>query len=444
MDNRRRFLAMGRTLVVLDDDPTGTQTVFDIPVITTWSGAHIEQAFRAAEPLIFVLTNSRSVTEAEACRMNGEIAAALRAAAARTGRRFSVVSRSDSTLRGHYPAETDRLGAALGIPEAPVLLMPYFDEGGRVTVGDVHYVIEGDDAVPAGNTPFAKDSAFGYQHSNLRDWVEEKTHGRVSAEEVRSVSVPLIREGGPAAVAEIFKSLRPRSVCVVNAVSMGDAEVVAAAVHDVWAEGIPLLVRSAASIIRALAGLGERPLLGRRDIVRNRGGGGLIAVGSHVPKTTLQLDALLASGRAEPVPLPVPAVLGEPAPAIVGCALAIDEHLRSGRNAVLYTSREIVAGRDSAEDLAIGQKVSDAMVGVVDAMRTEPAFVIAKGGITSSDVATKALGIERATVLGQLLPGVPVWRAGEETRFPGLGYVVFPGNVGGESALLEAVTQLSG
>jgi uncharacterized protein YgbK (DUF1537 family) len=67
--------------------------------------------------------------------------------------------------------------------------------------------------------------------------------------------------------------------------------------------------------------------------------------------------------------------------------------------------------------------------------------LIAKGGITSSDVATQALNVSRAVVMGQLLPGVPVWQLGAESRYPGLAYVVFPGNVGRSKSLLEAVAQ---
>jgi uncharacterized protein YgbK (DUF1537 family) len=41
------------------------------------------------------------------------------------------------------------------------------------------------------------------------------------------------------------------------------------------------------------------------------------------------------------------------------------------------------------------------------------------------------------------LPGIPVWQLGEESRFPGMNYVVFPGNVGGADALLHAYQKLT-
>ena len=76
-------------------------------------------------------------------------------------------------------------------------------------------------------------------------------------------------------------------------------------------------------------------------------------------------------------------------------------------------------------------------------MTVTPAFVIAKGGITSSDVGTKALAVKRANVLGQIRPGIPVWQTGEESKFPQTPYVIFPGNVGENTTLREAVEVLT-
>jgi uncharacterized protein YgbK (DUF1537 family) len=86
--------------------------------------------------------------------------------------------------------------------------------------------------------------------------------------------------------------------------------------------------------------------------------------------------------------------------------------------------------------------VSDALISLVQHLAVAPRYLIAKGGITSSDIATQGLGVRRALVLGQALPGVPVWQLGVEARFPGLGYVVFPGNVGADTALAELIAAL--
>ncbi len=105
----------------------------------------------------------------------------------------------------------------------------------------------------------------------------------------------------------------------------------------------------------------------------------------------------------------------------------------------LYTSRELITSVNATESLAIGRRVSAGLVGVVRGLATKPRFLLAKGGITASDVATQGLGIKKALVMGQILPGVPVWQAGPESRYPGMATIIFPGNLGGPEALVEVV-----
>jgi uncharacterized protein YgbK (DUF1537 family) len=206
-----------RRLVVLDDDPTGTQTVYDLPVLTSWQVEALAQEFAAGTPVFYVLTNSRSLPSAPAAALMREIAGNLREAARRENVEFSVVSRSDSTLRGHYPLETDVLAEAIGQTDAACLIIPFFEAGGRHTLGDIHYVAEGDRLVPAAQTPFARDAVFGYHSSNLRAWVQEKTRGRILAGDVASISLDDLRRGGSDAVQAKLTALPAGRVCIVNA-----------------------------------------------------------------------------------------------------------------------------------------------------------------------------------------------------------------------------------
>ena len=160
----------GRKIVVLDDDPTGTQTVYDIPVLTEWPVEVLAQEFLTDSPAFYLLTNSRSVPLSQAQAMNADIGRNLLAAAQQTGRDFVVVSRSDSTLRGHFPGEVEALAEALGRRFDAWLIIPFFLEGGRYTINDIHYVAEGESLVPVGETPFAQDKAFGYRASDLKEW----------------------------------------------------------------------------------------------------------------------------------------------------------------------------------------------------------------------------------------------------------------------------------
>jgi len=414
-------------LVVLDDDPTGTQTVHDVPVLTTWDVATLRAEFAQPGPCFYILTNSRSLAPDAAFELNRTLARNLKAAVpTRSG--FTVFSRSDSTLRGHFPLETDVLAEELG-PFDATILIPYLEAGGRYTIDDVHYVAEGDQLVPAAETPFARDAVFGYRHSNLREWVEEKTSGRVKAGDVVSFSIHELRTGS---ILAKLRGLSRGTVAIVNCASPADAEAFAMATLQAEKGGGRYLFRTAAQFVSARLGLEPRPLLTASDLGVPRVGGVLIVVGSHVPRTTEQLTHLLNRTGIARVELAVHSLGDE---TIADAAKQVNDRLRAGEDVVLFTSRQLIAGADAAESLRIGQRVSAALVEIVSRLATSPRLIIAKGGITSSDLATKALRVRRAIVRGQILPGIPVWQLGPESRFPGINYVVFPGNVGAPDAL---------
>jgi uncharacterized protein YgbK (DUF1537 family) len=445
----RQAVAQSSTrLVILDDDPTGTQTVHGMPVLTTWSVPALATELREDGPGFFILTNSRSLTVADAAALSREIGTNLKQAMADTGVTVEVISRSDSTLRGHFPVEVDGLLAAMDAPERPRILVPCFFEGGRYTAFDIHYVAEGDRLIPAARTPYAGDAAFGYRHSNLREWVVEKTAGAIAADQVTSLSIADIREGGPDQVARCLEALQAGDCCIVNAVDYNDLTVFVA---GLMAAELPrgFIFRSAASFVRVRAGIVPNDLLKRTDLATDpstgSGTGGLFVVGSYVPKTSAQLAALLAGGAVAGIEVKVDDLLDDTrqAAAVAEAVSATNRALEGGRDAVLFTSRNLVTGSDAASSLDIGRRVSDSLIAIVQGIDSQPRYLVAKGGITSSDVATRGLEVRRAMIMGQVLPGVPVWRLGEETRWPGMAYIVFPGNVGDDQALADIRRQLA-
>ncbi len=436
--------ASRRKVVVLDDDPTGTQTVHGIPVLTEWPVEALRTELANELPAFYLLTNSRSLSLTKAEAMNAEIGRNLLEAGRQADREFVVVSRSDSTLRGHFPGEVNALAKTLGQTYDAWLIIPFFLEGGRYTINDIHYVAEGEWMVPAGETEFARDAAFGYQASNLRCWVAEKTGGRVPPETVAAISINDIRRGGPGRVAERFSDLAPGSVCVVNAASYRDMEVCVQGLLTAEARGQRFLYRTAASFVRARAGLGPRPLLTHADLDLPEQGGGLFIVGSHVPRTTSQVNALLTHAGMVGIEISVEALLdlSRRQYEIEHVASQADQALQLDQDVVVYTSRQLVTGMDAESSLSIGQRVSEGLVSILRQIPTRPRYLVGKGGITSSDIATQGLNVKRALVLGQILPGVPLWQLGPESRYPGLPYVVFPGNVGGPESLVEIVVAL--
>jgi uncharacterized protein YgbK (DUF1537 family) len=444
-----------RPLVVVDDDPTGTQTVSGARVLLDWDAAELGDALRVADPLFFLLTNSRSLPERQAAWLNEQIGRQLVEAPADVP--FALVSRSDSTLRGHYPHEVLALQQGLGQTFDGHLLVPALFEAGRYTIGDVHWVAvpmpDSPSVVPASATPFARDTAFGYHSAHLPTWVQEKSRGLWSAAQVQSVSLDVVR-AGPTEVCRRLQDVQGAVPVVVNAATYGDLASFVLGLLEAEARGKRFLYRTAASFVRVRAGLGPAPLLNAAQVyaacaLGDRAApavrGGLVVVGSHVPASTSQLEQLLqetALGPIERIEADVPAIL---AGADVSLSARIDGALRRGALPVVYTSRELVsAGGD--EGLVIGQRVTDTLVTAVGGLSTQPRFVVAKGGVTSHELARRGLGARRATALGQLLPGVPVWRLEAPLGALGAGipYVVFPGNVGGPDDLRRVVALLSG
>ncbi len=191
-------------------------------------------------------------------------------------------------------------------------MIPCFFEGGRYTLNNIHYVEEGDELVPAGETAFARDKVFGYHSSDLRLWVEEKSAGRVRAVDVASVAVELIRTGGPEAVSRYLLSLKPGQVCVVNAVSYRDLEVFVLGLLSAESHGRRFLYRSAASFVRVRAGIAPRLLVKPEELDPRDTEGGLVLVGSYVSRTTSQIEPLLNDPRIFSIEVRVEALLEPP------------------------------------------------------------------------------------------------------------------------------------
>ncbi|ESQ34977.1 hypothetical protein EUTSA_v10006567mg [Eutrema salsugineum] len=449
-DIHKLNMGNSKTLVVLDDDPTGTQTVHDVEVLTEWSVESISEQFRKKPACFFILTNSRSLSSEKASALIKDICSNLCAASQEAGNAdYTIVLRGDSTLRGHFPQEADAVVSILGEMDAWIIC-PFFLQGGRYTIDDVHYVADSDRLVPAGETEFAKDASFGYKSSNLREWVEEKTAGAIPANNVESISIQLLRKGGPDAVCEFLCSLKKGSACIVNAASERDMAVFAAGMIQAEQKGKSFLCRTAASFVSARIGIIPKDLVLPKDFASDKeSSGALIVVGSYVPKTTKQVEELQSQHKQKlrSIEISVEKVAlksSEVRDAEISRAVEMaDAFLRAGRETLIMSSRELITGKTSSESLDINSKVSSALVEVVSQITTRPRYILAKGGITSSDTATKALKARRALVIGQALAGVPVWKLGPESRHPGVPYIVFPGNVGSSTALAEVVKSWS-
>ena len=441
-----------RKIVVLDDDPTGIQTVHSVYVYTDWTKETLTAAFEQDDTMFFVLTNSRGMTVEETMNTHREIARNLAAASAATGKDYIIVSRGDSTLRGHYPLETailrEETECLTGKHFNGEIIYPFFPEGGRYTFGNVHYVQDGDVLIPAGQTEFAKDKSFGYTASDLTRWVEEKSEGTVSAEDVVTISVEELRDCDPNHLAQKVLSVHDFGKIVVNSVSYYDVKAFVAAFCRAVEQGGEYIFRCAAALPKVLGGVSDRPLLTKSELVAEGvTNGGIILIGSHVNKTTAQLEELKRS--AYPIhfiEFDQHLVLRETGleQEVERVIELAERYVGRGETVAVYTRRERLDldTDDKDKQLEISVRISDAVTSIIGKLMVQPAFIIAKGGITSSDVGVKALRVKRAEVLGQVRPGIPVWKTGEESKFPNMPYIIFPGNVGSEDDLRVVVEML--
>jgi uncharacterized protein YgbK (DUF1537 family) len=431
---------MNPKIIVLDDDPTGSQTVHSCLLLTRWDVATLKTALDDAAPLFFVLTNTRGMDAARAAAVTREVCVNLKAALAGYAGPVLFVSRSDSTLRGHYPVETDVMNAVLG-PFDATLLTPAFFEGGRITRDSTHYLIVDGKPVPTHETEFARDSVFGYRTAFLPEYVAEKTGGRVAADAVQRLTLPDLRGGR---TADWLAGLHDNAIGVVDGETLADYQLFADAVLQSAAAGQRLLFRSAASLLTALAKLPPQPVPADAfsSLVRNRQPGAVI-VGSHVAKTTAQLGMLLKQRGVVGLPLDVARLPAERAALVDALTTSITHAHARGLTPVVFTSRAERQFASTAERLAFGEAVSGTLMDVVRRLPPTLGFLISKGGITSNVVLSSGLALTASRVLGQILPGVTVVQTPAEHRLPLLPVVIFPGNVGGDDALAEAYRRLA-
>ncbi len=440
-----------KKIVVLDDDPTGTQTVHDISVYTEWTEDTLTQGFNEENSEFYVLTNSRAFTQDYTRQVHTDIAKRVSDVAKATGKDFIIISRSDSTLRGHYPLETKTLKETLEANGAPVIdgevLMPFFKEGGRFTIGNVHYVQEGEYLVPANETEFAQDSTFGYKAATMPEYIEEKTGGAFKADSVTCISLEDLRAGNVDAIAQQLVAVHDFNKVIVNCTDYIDVKVFALALLKAMREGRHFMFRSAAALTKVLGGVSDKELLTKDElVVKGNTNGGLIIIGSHVKKTTQQLEKLQELDSIEFIEFNHLMVLESDEKLEAEIERVIkktEDNIKHGVTTAVMTGRKLLKMDTKEDSLRVFVKISDALVQIVNRLTIQPKFIISKGGITSSDVATKGLHIKKALVLGQVAPGIPAWKAGSESKFPGMSYVVFPGNVGEVTTLRDVVAMMN-
>ena len=419
------------TLVVLDDDPTGTQAVANVPVLLDWD-ADIVKRSAIGHPSLHLLTNSRALSPERARRVVRDAADAAVGALSRP----RLWLRGDSTLRAHlleeYLAVCD---AAYPGRTPPLLLVPALPHphAGRITVGGTHMIEREGVRVPLHETEYARDAGFAYRNARLLQWAEDRSSGffPVSAGlEVGSQGADVLA----AALLELAAAGTP-AVCVPDAATYADLETIADGLRRAETAGADVIVRSAPAFVGIFAGN-----LASSNVAPPAAEGPLLVVcGSYVSTSTRQLAVLAEAHPGSVIEVDALALASANAgPEIARAAAAVGRVLAHSETGIVATPR---ARPKPARSLEAGERIAHNLARIVAAVEPAPAVVLAKGGITSAVVARIGLRARRALVLGPLVDGVALWRLdGPSGRT--IPYVVFPGNVGDDRALLDVVELL--
>ena len=432
-------------IIVIDDDPTGSQTVHSCLLLMKWDIDTLKQGLKDSAPIFFILSNTRAMTPEDAASVTRSICQNLQVAIAEVGTKdFLVVSRSDSTLRGHYPIETDVIAEELGGFDAH-FLTPAFFEGGRVTVDSTHYLLIDGIKTPVAETEFARDSVFAYSHSYLPDYVAQKTQEKIESEDVVRLTLADLRSGK--IQSRLLKLTNNRCV-VVDGECQADFDLLAEALLEATAKGKRFLFRSAASLLTSLAQLGQQPIVSEKMAsYRPTDKPGVVLVGSHVQKTTDQLDRLLQEDCVMGIEVNVVRLRDRPEAKdtiLKSTLAAIEVALDEAKTPVIYTSRQELSFASVEQRLEFGTAVSALLMEIVRGLPSDISFLISKGGITSNDVLSNGLNLAKARLLGQILPGCSVIRTeATHPQFVNLPVVLFPGNVGDRDSLAAVWRRLT-
>lgn len=408
-------------ILVLDDDPTGTQSASGVRVLLDLDQAALANAMLENRAL-YVLTNTRALQEADAVALLKNLRSSAEQIAAESGYTLRFVLRGDSTLRGHVFAETEVFSDA----DTRIIFQPAFPQGGRTTIGGYHFLATSGTPVPVHLTEYAHDPVFPFETSDLGQYTSERSHRQpwpISLAEVRS---------GRHSLATLMLTSPAGSVLLPDAETDEDLQLIADAIHHLWELGHKLAVRSASPLAAMLAGAASNGLLKTNPVPTT--GATLVVCGSHTLGATSQLEALVGFHRIE---ISTSAAMDDPTAEGLRAAAEARESLAHHAIAIVASERTRLAEHNKLSD---GQSVADALIQTTQALADTVDLVISKGGITSAETARAGLGAAEAEVVGQLFPGVSLWRLELEGRTVWL--VVVPGNVGPASALRDAITFL--
>tara|TARA_Y100001968_G_scaffold333366_1_gene395766 strand:- start:270 stop:1637 length:1368 start_codon:yes stop_codon:yes gene_type:complete len=448
-------------IVVLDDDPTGSQTVHSCHLLLSWDISTLREGIRNQTDLLFILANTRVLTENKLIERIKIIANNLKEALRLEGIKYDdllFISRGDSTLRGHGFLEPKLISNELG-PFKAVFHIPAFFEGGRKTINGIHFLND----IPVHKTIFSQDPRFGFSTSDLTEWLLYKSSGEILPKNILRITIDMLNsskinlfDNKKNQLQDFLCNLKQQHHVIVDANKKEDLEILVNNIRSLKSKK-NFLFRSAASFINAISGVDSKIIsskeiyyLKAKDSLGNCKPG-IVIVGSYIKLSENQLELLLKQKSWKGLELSVSKfesiffgtsskmLLNEMKSELISQGREI---LLKNYNLVLYTSREIISLTTELKQVDFEIALAKFMAVISSELSCFAGFFISKGGTTTNTFLVDGLKAKSVYLHGQIMPGLSlVYAKTEKNSFP---VVTFPGNLGNDEMLLQACQIMSG
>ena len=441
-------------IIIIDDDPTGSQTVNGCNLILRWDYETLLKGLKDSSNLLFILANTRSLSKEDVKIRLKEICSALREIMNHSSfaeEDFVLISRGDSTLRGHNFIEPYIINELLG-PFDATFYIPAFIEGNRTTVNGNHFV----DNIPIHKTIFSKDKIFGFNTSNIKELIYEQSNYQLDFNNVENIFIKdfeVLETNQPSKLFMHIEKLKNNKKVIVDSMDYSQLDKFSSIVKSLLKKK-KFLFRSAASFISSLSNVKQiqkdhiyfSQL--RRKNNNDEAMKGLIVVGSHVELSTLQLNKVLDISLCQPIEINVFKLyeffkLGDNLNQINSLKELILNSIRQNLSRdsipVLYTSREIISPTNENDLIHFQLFLSAFIAKIVSAVKNEIGYLISKGGITTNAIISEGLKADSVYLEGQILPGVSLVTFNLLKQKGKLPIVTFPGNMGNKMSLVQAL-----
>jgi len=441
-------------IIIIDDDPTGSQTVNGCNLLLKWDYETLLQGLKGSSNLLFILANTRSLSEKDVKTRLKEICSSLKEImnnALFAQEEFVVITRGDSTLRGHNFIEPYIINQLLG-PFDATFYIPAFLEGNRTTVNGNHFV----DNIPINETIFSKDAIFSFNTSNVKELILEQSNHQLDFNHIENIFIKdfeLSETNQSNKLYEYIEKLNNNKKVIVDIMNYSQLDEFSRIVKSLLKKK-KFLFRSAASFISSLSSVkqskkdhGYFSLLRRKDN-NDKALAGLIVIGSYIELTTLQLNKVLEISLCKPIEINVLKLytffklednLNQINSFKKLILNTIRQNLRQDFVPVLFTSREIVSPRDNNDLIEFQHFLSVFIAELVSAIKNEIGYLISKGGITTNTIISKGLGADSVYLEGQILPGISLVTFNLLKQKGKLPIVTFPGNIGDHMSLVKSL-----